>query len=236
MAAAAQGFNAGKATTTIDSTCLPIVDESLYRFFPLTDSSEAVGATTIESLNSRIGLTCTSSSSFSSFTSPATNNISNIANGNSSNKGQKAIIDDNERWTSDAVEIEGNVQTMNKEEQSAQLRSTTDEDDLDGFCETPGGLPQDNENKRGKTQLLFLVRHGQTDMNAAGRLQGRGVDAPLNAAGRAQADELGRFLRNVPFGTVTASSLQRAHEVRCMNVQYGSIDSNGTIVMNIQQQ
>ena len=64
------------------------------------------------------------------------------------------------------------------------------------------------------SQLLFLVRHGETDMNAAGRLQGRGVDAVLNGAGIRQATELGKFLRNVPFDTLTSSSLRRAHEVR----------------------
>ncbi|CAM9405188.1 unnamed protein product [Scytosiphon promiscuus] len=62
------------------------------------------------------------------------------------------------------------------------------------------------------SQLLFLVRHGETDMNKAGRLQGRGVNAPLNGAGLEQAQGLGRFVRNVPFDTVTSSSLHRAHE------------------------
>lgn len=64
------------------------------------------------------------------------------------------------------------------------------------------------------SQLLFLVRHGETDMNKVGRLQGRGVNAPLNGAGLEQAQGLGRFVRNVPFDTVTSSSLRRAHEVR----------------------
>lgn len=64
------------------------------------------------------------------------------------------------------------------------------------------------------SQLVFFVRHGETDMNAAGRLQGRGVNAHLNGVGEQQADRLGRFVRNVPFDTVISSSLHRAHEVR----------------------
>ncbi|MBO0902628.1 histidine phosphatase family protein [Jiella sonneratiae] len=43
---------------------------------------------------------------------------------------------------------------------------------------------------------LYLVRHGQTEWNAEGRLQGQ-VDVPLNALGRSQARRNGRYLRNV---------------------------------------
>jgi broad specificity phosphatase PhoE len=41
---------------------------------------------------------------------------------------------------------------------------------------------------------LFLVRHGETDWNREGRLQG-GQDIPLNALGRLQAEEAGNRLR-----------------------------------------
>ena len=43
---------------------------------------------------------------------------------------------------------------------------------------------------------LYISRHGQTDWNAEGRLQGQ-VEVPLNGLGRAQAMRNGRYLRNV---------------------------------------
>ncbi|MGQ4275336.1 histidine phosphatase family protein [Terrihabitans sp. B22-R8] len=41
---------------------------------------------------------------------------------------------------------------------------------------------------------ICVVRHGQTDWNAAGRLQGQ-KDIPINGRGRAQAEAVGRFLK-----------------------------------------
>ena len=43
------------------------------------------------------------------------------------------------------------------------------------------------------SRRLFLVRHGETDWNVVGRLQGR-RDVPLNALGRIQAGRVGRVL------------------------------------------
>lgn len=43
---------------------------------------------------------------------------------------------------------------------------------------------------------LYLIRHGETDWNAEGRLQG-GKDIPLNDYGRVQAEEVGRRLHEL---------------------------------------
>jgi probable phosphoglycerate mutase len=43
---------------------------------------------------------------------------------------------------------------------------------------------------------LYYIRHGETDWNVAGRLQGR-HDVPLNARGRAQAAHCGEILRDL---------------------------------------
>jgi probable phosphoglycerate mutase len=57
--------------------------------------------------------------------------------------------------------------------------------------------------------LLFLVRHGETDWNAARRIQGSS-DIPLNDIGRAQASETGRLLARRQWDGIVASPLIRA--------------------------
>jgi len=46
------------------------------------------------------------------------------------------------------------------------------------------------------TPTIYFVRHGETDWNAEGRLQGQ-QDVPLNARGRVQAEEAGARLRGL---------------------------------------
>ncbi|GAA4193898.1 histidine phosphatase family protein [Gryllotalpicola kribbensis] len=58
---------------------------------------------------------------------------------------------------------------------------------------------------------ISLVRHGQTDWNRDGRIQGRS-DIPLNDTGREQAHETGRALRARRFDGIYASPLVRAFE------------------------
>lgn len=56
---------------------------------------------------------------------------------------------------------------------------------------------------------IYLVRHGETDWNQAGLLQGQ-TDIDLNAQGYAQAVEAAERLREVPFETAFCSPLLRA--------------------------
>jgi len=66
-------------------------------------------------------------------------------------------------------------------------------------------IPQKNDFQ------LFLVRHGQTEANAAGILQGQ-CDYPLTPKGLAEATYVGDCLKNVSFEKVYCSDLKRAHD------------------------
>jgi 2,3-bisphosphoglycerate-dependent phosphoglycerate mutase len=58
---------------------------------------------------------------------------------------------------------------------------------------------------------LLLVRHGETDWNAEGRLQGQ-TDRPLSEYGRRQARKLAEELAGEPLDAIYASDLARARE------------------------
>jgi broad specificity phosphatase PhoE len=58
---------------------------------------------------------------------------------------------------------------------------------------------------------LHFVRHGETDWNRDGRIQGV-ADIGLSAAGREQARELAASLAARPIGAIYASDLRRAVE------------------------
>ncbi len=58
---------------------------------------------------------------------------------------------------------------------------------------------------------LYLIRHGQTDWNVAGKIQGS-TDIPLNDMGRRQAACLARGMEKRPVEKVFTSTLSRAYE------------------------
>jgi 2,3-bisphosphoglycerate-dependent phosphoglycerate mutase len=63
--------------------------------------------------------------------------------------------------------------------------------------------------QEGDQRILFLFRHGETDWNREGRLQGH-TDVPLNATGLAQAAVLTERLRPYRLDAIVSSDLSRA--------------------------
>lgn len=62
---------------------------------------------------------------------------------------------------------------------------------------------------------FVFMRHGQTELNAAGLICGR-MDPPLDEAGRQQALAAGKVLAELPFSCVAVSSAQRAIETAAL--------------------
>jgi probable phosphoglycerate mutase len=60
-------------------------------------------------------------------------------------------------------------------------------------------------------RVLYIVRHGATDWNQSGRIQGH-IDIPLNDAGRAQARLASRRLALLGATALYSSDLLRAYE------------------------
>ncbi len=56
---------------------------------------------------------------------------------------------------------------------------------------------------------LLIARHGETDYNLKGLLQGRNIDAPLNETGWNQAEKISDYLTNYKADKLYSSSLQR---------------------------
>ena len=71
---------------------------------------------------------------------------------------------------------------------------------------------------QGQGARLWLVRHGETDWNAAGRVQGH-TPTELNESGRKQAREIGLLLKDHKFAAVWSSDLPRAYQTAELIVQ-----------------
>lgn len=61
------------------------------------------------------------------------------------------------------------------------------------------------------TRCLIIARHGETEWNALGRLQGQ-QDIPLNNRGQCQAAEAAEVLTDVPLLNIYSSTLGRCRE------------------------
>jgi broad specificity phosphatase PhoE len=76
-------------------------------------------------------------------------------------------------------------------------------------------------------KTLFVFRHGETDWNREGRMQG-GTDIHLNQLGRDQAAALRGFLQKNPVDVILSSDLTRALET----ARIGGADLRAPIVLD----
>lgn len=59
---------------------------------------------------------------------------------------------------------------------------------------------------------FYFIRHGQTDLNLKGIVQGRGVNSPLNTIGFEQAKAFFMAYQHIPFDKVYTSTLLRTQQ------------------------
>lgn len=63
-----------------------------------------------------------------------------------------------------------------------------------------------------KTKKIYIIRHGQTDYNLQSIVQGKGIDASLNARGKSQAQAFYDYYKKEEFEIVYTSTLKRTTE------------------------
>lgn len=63
-----------------------------------------------------------------------------------------------------------------------------------------------------KRKKIYLIRHGETDYNRRGIVQGSGVNPGLNDWGKAQSEAFFDAYQHIPFDKVYTSALRRTQE------------------------
>jgi broad specificity phosphatase PhoE len=61
-------------------------------------------------------------------------------------------------------------------------------------------------------KTLYIIRHGETDLNKRGIVQGRGMDSDLNDKGREQSEAFYQAYKHIPFDKIYTSTLKRTHQ------------------------
>ena len=59
---------------------------------------------------------------------------------------------------------------------------------------------------------IYIIRHGETELNRLGIVQGRGVDTDLNEKGQDQARAFFHHYRSIPFDKIYTSALKRTRQ------------------------
>ncbi|MCB0515597.1 MAG: histidine phosphatase family protein [Chitinophagales bacterium] len=81
-------------------------------------------------------------------------------------------------------------------------------------------------------KTIFLIRHGQTDYNKKGMIQGSGIDSSLNRLGQRQAEAFYQYYQNVPFEHIFISKLQRTYQSVQSFIEKSSLPFTATPLLN----
>eukprot|EP00536_Pseudo-nitzschia_multiseries_P016956 jgi/Psemu1/328390/estExt_fgenesh1_pg.C_13120002 len=68
-------------------------------------------------------------------------------------------------------------------------------------------IDDDDSNSNSRVVRVYVIRHGQTNWNLEGRIQGGGFDIPLNKTGKLQARLAAKALEGIPLDVVASSSM-----------------------------
>jgi broad specificity phosphatase PhoE len=71
------------------------------------------------------------------------------------------------------------------------------------------------------TKEVYIVRHGQTEFNRQGIIQGRGINSSLNEQGHRQAACFYQAYRHVPFEFLISSTLKRTQQTLQPFMEHG---------------
>jgi phosphoserine phosphatase len=63
-----------------------------------------------------------------------------------------------------------------------------------------------------REKSIYIIRHGETDLNKKGIVQGRGMNTELNDFGKLQSEAFYQAYKHVPFEKVYTSTLKRTHQ------------------------
>ena len=61
-------------------------------------------------------------------------------------------------------------------------------------------------------KTIYIIRHGETDFNKKGIIQGSGKDSDLNNTGRQQAEQFYKAYHHIPFDAIYTSELKRTQQ------------------------
>ena len=81
-------------------------------------------------------------------------------------------------------------------------------------------FPEDNLSSK-KSKLLYIIRHGETDLNKKGIVQGRGINSDLNETGIAQGNAFYEYYKYRNFDKIYTSTLKRTHQTVAKFIEAG---------------